>query len=110
MNTTQIADRFTAHPVPFAVPARLAVWLQRIGAACAAPAPVRIDLRQIDAGATTWVIRPRGCVVSCQAGTLWLAFDGEPQDVILEAGETYRCTSAARLSIHALTAAAVSVA
>jgi hypothetical protein len=110
MNTTQITDSFTVQSVPFAVSARLAVWLQRIGAAWAAPAQARIDLRQIDAGATTWVARPRGCVVRCQAGTLWLAFDGEPQDVILEAGESFRCTSASRLSIHAMTAAAVSVA
>ena len=110
MNTAQIADRFAVPPVRFAVPASLAAWLQRIGAAWAAPAQTRIDLHQIDARATTWVTRPRGCVVSCQTGTVWLAFDGEPQDVILEAGESYRCTSASRLSIHALTAAAVNVA
>lgn len=101
---------FAARAVRIAVPASLAAWLRRIGAAWFARAQARTDLRQIDAGATTWVARPRGYVVSCQTGTLWLAFDGEPEDVILEAGESHLCTKTPRLSIHALAAAVVRVA
>ena len=38
-----------------------------------------------------------------------LTFDGEPQDIILEAGESHRCTSSAKLAIHALAPAALRV-
>jgi hypothetical protein len=53
-------------------------------------------------GATAWVARPLGRTVRCESGTLWLTFDGEPEDVILEAGATHVCTKASRLSVHAM--------
>ena len=43
--------------------------------------------------------------ITCQRGMLWLTFDGVLKDIVLEAGETYRCDSASRLAIHALDAA-----
>lgn len=60
-------------------------------------------------GATVWINQPQGCTVRCQAGTLWLTFDGEPQDVVLEAGDSHHCARASRLGIHAMTAARVAV-
>lgn len=56
-------------------------------------------------GATTWIARPLGRTMRCEAGTLWLTFDGEPQDLILEAGQSHRCSKASKLGIHAMTAA-----
>ncbi|MBL8331106.1 MAG: DUF2917 domain-containing protein [Rubrivivax sp.] len=53
-------------------------------------------------GATTWILRPLGRRVSCESGTLWLCFDGEPQDIVLEAGETHVCAKRSAVSIHAL--------
>ena len=109
MNTALIGHNSAAHPVRFALPSLVAAWLQRIGGAWTAAAPAATGLRHLDTGATTWVTRPRGCIVSCQAGTLWLTFDRELEDVILEAGESHRCTKTSPLSIHALSAAAVRV-
>ena len=71
--------------------------------------PARAALRGLARGATVWVDRPRGRLVRCVAGTLWLTFDGEPQDVILEAGDSHRCTSASRLGIHAMQAGRMAV-
>jgi hypothetical protein len=56
---------------------------------------------------TLWVARPRGLVVRCERGTLWLAFDGQPLDVVLEPGEQRVCLEDARLSIHAMTSASL---
>lgn len=52
--------------------------------------------------ATRWLRRPRGWVVDCEAGTLWLTHDGEPRDIVLEAGQSHRCDHDGRLAIHAL--------
>jgi hypothetical protein len=110
MNTALSTQKSAAHPVRFVVPAALAVWLQRIGVAWRAAAPAATDVRQIDAGATFWMKRPRGCVVSCQTGTLWLTFDREPEDVILEPGHSHRCTKSSALAVRALAAPVVEVA
>jgi len=53
-------------------------------------------------GETHWVDRPMGLDVSCQEGELWLALDYQPQDVVLCAGQSYRCTTDSRLSVHAM--------
>lgn len=88
----------------FVLPTSVKVLLQR------AWAPADPAVHVLDKGATTWVVRPLGCTVSCETGTLWLTFDNDAGDVILEAGQSHRCTQAAKLSIHALAAARLSVA
>lgn len=55
--------------------------------------------------ALRWVQRPCGLVVTCEAGALWLTFDGEEHDIVLEAGQSHRCESDSRLAIYALAAA-----
>jgi hypothetical protein len=72
-------------------------------------APAAPGVQVIDKGATTWIASPLGCTVTCETGTLWLTFDNASQDVILEAGQSHRCTKASKLAIHALTAAHVVV-
>ncbi len=52
-------------------------------------------------GRLHYVARPQARQITCTAGSVWLTFDGEPQDVVLEAGESYRCESSARLGISA---------
>ena len=73
-------------------------------------ASARPSVRQLDKGATVWTAHPLGRVVSCEAGTLWLTFDNELVDVVLEAGQSHRCTKDSKLAIHALAAARVAVA
>jgi hypothetical protein len=88
---------FVAHP---GQPGQPLVRLHRPPTAAPAPFPLA-------RAATHWVARPRGQVVTCEAGTLWLTFDGERRDIVLDAGESHRCDSDARLAIHALAAARV---
>lgn len=75
-----------------------------------AVAPVGPDTRVLEKGATTWNSQPLGRTVSCETGTLWLTFDNEALDVILEAGQSHCCAKASRLAIHALAAARITVA
>ena len=76
----------TVHP---STPAGLLSLLQRLIAAPAMPAAF-----ELGTSATTWIARPLGRTVTCESGTLWLTFDNEPADVILEAGQSYGCASA----------------
>lgn len=46
--------------------------------------------------------RPLDAVVQCSRGTVWVTHDGDPKDVVLVAGESYRSRSAARLIVQAL--------
>jgi hypothetical protein len=56
----------------------------------------------LDRAQTVWVNRPLGRVVACDEGQLWLAFDNDPQDVVLLAGQSHQCATGARLSVHAM--------
>lgn len=100
MNTATFAAAATTR-FPFTLPAALLSVLQR-----SMPAPAA---RRLEAKATLWVARPLGRTVTCETGTLWLTFDNEPQDVVLEAGQSHRCDKASKLAIHALVAARLTV-
>ncbi len=91
-----------------AVAAALAAALAAAAAAPAAPAA--LAGRQLEKNATTWIARPLGRTVTCETGTLWLTFDNESLDVILEAGQSHRCAKGSKLAIHALATARLSVA
>jgi len=101
MNTTFRAPTFTRFHIT--LPASLLAMLHR------AFAPGASVSGELDKGTTTWIASPLGRTVTCETGTLWLTFDNEPTDVILEAGQSHRCAKASKLAIHALSAARVSV-
>jgi hypothetical protein len=104
MSTAHLAT--TLPQFSFTLPARLLALMQRI----AAPkTPVAPTVDGLGKGATTWIAQPMGRTVTCETGTLWLTFDNEPADVILEVGQSHRCAKASKLAIHALNAARVSV-
>jgi hypothetical protein len=66
-------------------------------------------VQELGAGANAWIVRPLGRTITCEKGTLWMTFDNEPQDVILEAGQSHRCAKGSKLLIHALADARVRV-
>ena len=68
------------------------------------------DTLSLAKGRLHYVAKPQGQQITCMAGSVWLTFDGEPQDVVLEAGESYRCVSHSRLGISAFEAATVQIA
>ena len=104
MNTTQLAGSgFQASAAP--IGNWLAGVLDRLGRR-AAPS---IRLVSFDVSlafnARHWVRRPLGCEIFCKEGTLWLTFDNEPADIVLEAGESHRCSVDSALLIQALQSA-----
>jgi Protein of unknown function (DUF2917) len=98
MNTALTTPAFWAGRLLAAVRHRAAVE----------PAPVSTPWR-LAAESTVWIARPLGRTVRCEAGTLWLTFDGEPQDLVLSPGQSLRCTRSSKLGIHALSAARFTV-
>ena len=104
MNTAVITASPAAARFFAAVPSGLLARLLRAVQTPDAPAT-----RRLDTGATSWVNKPLGRTISCQTGTLWLTFDGQPRDIVLEAGQSHRCVSSSALSIHAISAATVRV-
>jgi hypothetical protein len=73
----------------------------------AQPIESAVSLKQ---GATTWIARPLGGRVTCESGTLWLCFDGEQLDIVLEPGEAHQCAKSSALSIHALSPSVIRLA
>jgi hypothetical protein len=100
MNTATLTA--TAARFHIALPSGL---LRLLPGALAAPAAHRLQ-----AQATLWIAQPLGRTVTCETGTLWLIFDNEPRDVILEAGQSHQCVKASKLAIHALVSSRLSVA
>jgi hypothetical protein len=108
MNTATFdSSRAAAARVHLALLAGLLALLKRVAAISAPP---RSAVRELDAGANLWIDRPLGRTITCEAGTLWLTFDNEPQDVILEARQSHRCATGSKLLIHALASARLSMA
>jgi hypothetical protein len=91
---------------------RLKSWLSAGArrAAVSTAAEQFLTARCVEAGRTLWIARPLGRHVTCERGTLWLAFDGQQRDIILDAGQSFHCDCQSRLSIHALGDSTVCVA
>jgi len=53
---------------------------------------------------------PCGLQFTCTFGSLWLTIAGEPQDIILEAGESFRCAARAHLVATAFESSSLEVA
>ena len=82
----------------------LRTWFPALNPAFLAPRnaqPIEPNV-SLNKGATTWVAQPFGQRVTCESGSLWLCYDGEAQDIVLEPGETHLCARRSALSIHAL--------
>ena len=108
MNTvTLAATRVAAARCYVTLPADLLALLKR---ATTTSAPAASAIRELGAGTSTWIVRPLGRTITCEEGALWLTFDHEPQDVILESGQSHRCVKATKLLIHALADARLRVA
>ncbi len=56
---------------------------------------------RLDGSSCVHIDHPEGSRITCTGGSLWLTFDGEPQDTVLEAGESCTCTLNAPLTISA---------
>lgn len=108
----------TTSPAPFFAPpqdlwAALCRWARasvRRGFESGRDAQAIESTVPLNRGATTWVAKPHGRLVTCESGALWLCFDGEPADIVLEPGQTHRCAKRSALSIHAFSRSVVRLA
>lgn len=57
----------------------------------------RPTTHRLDRGQALSVTNPYGLRFTCTAGALWLTIAGQPKDIILEAGESFRCAARAHL-------------
>ena len=67
-------------------------------------------VRNLQKGAILAVSRPLHQDIACLRGSLWITHDGDPKDIILEAGQSYRSDRCARMLIQALDEADIQVA
>lgn len=63
------------------------------------------DMHCIQKGATLVVPRPMHREIVCLRGSLWITHDGDPRDITLEAGQSYRADRNARMLVQALDSA-----
>ncbi len=73
-------------------------WVRILAPALVAPLPSApcIERRLAD-GELVFYDDAAGRVLCCLAGSLWITHDGDPKDVIVEAGESYCVTTSAPL-------------
>ena len=64
--------------------------------------PVVGNMHDIQKGATLVVHKPQHRDVTCLQGALWITHDGDPKDIVLDAGEHYEADRPTRMLIHAL--------
>jgi hypothetical protein len=82
-----ITTTTTAHAARFEVAAWLAHALQRLSAWVSPAARTGT----LDSVRVERIEAPLGRRVTCLSGALWLTFDGEPSDIVLEAGPSIVC-------------------
>ena len=66
------------------------------------------EVQQLQRHGCLRLAHPLGRQVRCESGTLWLTFDGDSRDVILEAGDSLLCDRDSMLLVQALAAATLS--
>ena len=64
--------------------------------------PARGEVHRLQAGATLKLVRPLGWVIECEEGSLWMTHDGDPKDILLEAGQRHVCERPSRMLVHAM--------
>jgi hypothetical protein len=95
----QVALPAALAPFPEIFRAREAAASVPRAAAAAAP------IRTLEAGTALAVSHPRGQRIDCLRGSIWLTFDGEPRDVVLDAGQSHTAEGDTRLLVYGLEAA-----
>ena len=58
--------------------------------------------RSLEKSQIVWLDARIGLQVSCRSGAMWLTYDGEQRDIVVEPGQPHRCDGAGRLCIYAL--------
>jgi hypothetical protein len=83
-------------------------WLSTLAPALVAPLPSTPCIqRRLRGGESARYGDASGRVLCCLAGSLWITHDGDPKDVIVEAGESYHVARRELMIVHALRDSAI---
>lgn len=63
---------------------------------------VSTDIRAVPRQSTVALDAPEGRRITCVLGCVWITHDGEPRDIVLEPGQSYRSDSGARVLVYGL--------
>jgi hypothetical protein len=73
------------------------------------PGPARPLPRRLSHGEVMCMRDASDRVIVCDKGCLWLTFDGDPRDGIVQAGQQHRCDRGTPMTIQALDDASLRV-
>lgn len=93
-------------PLTAAATRPLARWAQVLNAAMGkghdGQAGAHRTAHRLPQGQTLVIDKPMDQVVMCQEGCVWITYDHDPLDRIVEAGERHQCRSHGRMLVHAI--------
>jgi len=105
ISTVNTAASVTAYPLPGLLRALFAAVIGRPVACSRESYPVH----ELPNGRTLILSAPLGQRVECLGGSVWITLDGDPRDIIVEAGQAFTADRNQRALIHALEASLVRV-
>jgi len=105
IRTLDAAASVSANPLPGILRALCAALLGRPAASSRASHPVH----ELPSGRTLVLCAPLGQRMECVDGCVWITLDGDPRDIVLEAGQTFTADRNQRALIHALEASLLRV-
>lgn len=71
--------------------------------------PAEVEVKLPDSVAWSGRVRRGGATVRCAAGSVWLTREGDPEDRVLEAGQSFRSEIPGRIAVLALGPACIVV-
>ena len=93
-------------PLTAAAARPLARWVQSLSAAMgkgqARRAPASSIAHRLPQGQTLVIDKPLDQLVMCQDGCVWITYDNDPMDRIVEAGEHHQGCGHSRMLVHAV--------
>jgi hypothetical protein len=105
IRTLDTAAPVNANPLPGILRALQAALLGRPASRSRESHPVH----ELASGSTMVLCEPFGRRVECLDGCVWITLDGDPRDIVVEAGQTFTADRNQRALIHALEASLVRV-
>lgn len=104
----------TIHPLHALSGSTFAAWL-RAARSVAVHRPVLVSgasrgVHELARSSTITIWQPRGAVVECLEGCVWITLDEDIRDVIIDAGERFCPDRNSRALVHALETSRVRVA
>ncbi len=69
----------------------------------------QVCIQALNKNQTLTIARPEHTQIECFNGCVWVTQDGDPKDILLEAGQSLLLEQPARVLVHALESSQVSI-